>query len=108
LIVAEFIKANYYDLCQEMLDFPNLISNLPFVNVSLDTRLCKPTELYDPRQLVFYPLWDPALPNDKYPAKEYQNEEWLEFLEKVGMHTVITPDELVKSCTQFSSHMAEV
>ena len=80
---------------KQLLDYLKIVPTIPAVDGSLKTA----SSFYDPRNDVFRIM----LSADSFPTGIFNANEWLPFLEKIGLITNVSQDDFVKFAFQVAS-----
>ena len=80
---------------KRLLDYLKIVPTIPAVDGSLKTA----SSFYDPRNEVFRIM----LSADSFPTGIFNTNEWLPFLEKIGLITNVSQDDFVKFAFQVAS-----
>ena len=80
---------------KQLLDYLKIVPTIPAVDGSLKTA----SSFYDPRNEVFRTM----LSADSFPTGIFNTNEWLPFLEKIGLITNVSQDDFVTFACQVAS-----
>ena len=80
---------------KQLLDYLKIVPTISAVDGSLKTA----SSFYDPRNEVFRTM----LSADSFPTGIFNTNEWLPFLEKIGLITNVSQDDFVKFASQVAS-----
>ena len=77
---------------KQLLEHLKVLKFIPAADGSLKTA----SSFYDPHNEVFFTM----LSQDSFPPKPFNSDEWLPFLEKIGLITVVSQDHFLKFADQ--------